>query len=419
MPPTPPPLVPSSSAALSAALATATETWKNELKNLFEQAEVQYADVVWDIRDQDDLCTNEIWGHKVPHPGALLESPGFYSTQNSLSTPSLSLPLVSSCSQSRSPSPFGASQSSHTPDPSGDNGTLLRVPLMLSPDQFRRQIEYLYAGEVGIVRELWLNVGSTAGSGSAAEMRRRNELRKDLLYMWKNPLYRDVRITVTGGSGSNNREVETADFSSHRFILVSRVPYFRYLLSSAIAPVNQNICSSNPLSLKLPTPPFTPKSLHFIFGFIYTGTLVFSTRPWGLETAFDIVRGAKYLELDTLGNEARARIIAETMHGLFHAYLPFEEYDRLIEGKWGIGGCKCKQCQQHAPRVLMFALELRDDVLERGAQRALVSMYGEGWTTSEFLALPSRWNSAKTQIVGKRSVAHYGTGYARGASVAP
>lgn len=195
-------------------------------------------------------------------------------------------------------------------------------------------------------------------------------------------------------------------FSSHRFILVSRVPYFRTLLSSTFAPVGpNNVSSVNPLPLNLPSPPFTPASLHFTLGFIYTGTLSFSQRNWDLDTAFNIIRAAKYLQLETLDNETRARIIAEMMHGLFHAYLPFDEYERVIEGKWGTGGCKCKQCQRRAPRVLEFALgdDVRDNVLERGAQRALSGMYGEGWTTSEFLALPLRLKNILLKGVKNRT----------------
>ncbi|QRV76559.1 CAP-Gly domain protein [Ceratobasidium sp. AG-Ba] len=120
--------------------------------------------------------------------------------------------------------------------------------------------------------------------------------------------------------------------------------------------------------------------------------MAFSHRNWDLDTAFHIIRSAKYLQLDTLDSEASARIIEDMMHGLFHAYLPFDEYERIIQGKWGEGGCKCKQCQRRAPRVLEFALgdDIRDNIMERGAQRALVGMFGEGWATSEFLSLPLR-----------------------------
>ncbi|GAB1519107.1 hypothetical protein RhiTH_002173 [Rhizoctonia solani] len=428
MAPAPPPPIPSSSAALSDALTTATETWQNELKILFEQAKSRYADVVWDMLDDNDDRSDEIWGHKAivyarapPSfqaryftPRTTSDSPGPYSTQNlfpAQSSLSLSLPPLESRPRSRSPSPFGAPQRTQSPVPSTGNGTLLRIPLSINLSLFSNELEYLYTGRgMGVAFEFLFDTsaenGQAKSSESSVEMERREKLRKDLVYMWRSRLYSDVRITLTGSFSSSNTEVATAVFSSHRFILVSRVPYFRTLLSTSFAPVGQNICSANPLPLSLPAPPFTPASLHFTLGFVYTGTMAFSHRNWDLDTAFNVIRSAKYLGLDSLDNEARARIISEMMHGLFHAYLPFEEYDRVIEGKWGTGGCKCKQCQRRAPRVLEFALgdDVRDNVLERGAQRALAGMYGEGWTTSEFLALPLRLKNILLKGVKQRTV---------------
>ncbi|EUC65177.1 CAP-gly domain protein [Rhizoctonia solani AG-3 Rhs1AP] len=427
MAPAPPPPVPSSSTALSTALATATDTWQNELKILFEQAKSRYADVVWDMVDDNERRTDEIWGHKAivyarapPSfqaryfaPRTMSDSPGPYSQslfpQSSIS---LSLPPNDGRPRSRSPSPFGA-QRTHSPAPSAGNGTLLRIPLTMNPSLFSNELEYLYTGRgMGLAFEFLFDTSAeneqTKSSESTVEMERREKLRKDLVYMWRSRLYSDVRITLTGSFSSSNSEVASAVFSSHRFILVSRVPYFRTLLSTTFAPVGQNICSSNPLPLNLPAPPFTPASLHFTLGFVYTGTMAFSHRNWDLDTAFNVIRAAKYLGLDTLDNEARARIITEMMHGLFHAYLPFDEYDRLIEGKWGTGGCKCKQCQRRAPRVLEFALgdDVRDNILERGAQRALAGMYGEGWATSEFLALPLRLKNTLLKGVKLRTLPH-------------
>ncbi|KAG8760360.1 hypothetical protein FRC11_000530 [Ceratobasidium sp. 423] len=406
------------------------KTWQNELKILFEQAKSRYADVVWDMLDDNDQRTGEIWGHKAivyarapPSfqaryfaPRTASESPGPYSAQNLLpaqSSISLSLPPADSHPRSRSPPPFEAPQRSHSPVSSGGGVTLLRIPLAINPSLFSNELEYLYTGRgMGLAFEFLFDPsaedGNTKSSQSTVELERRDKLRKDLVYLWRSRLYSDVRITITGSLSSSNSEVTTAVFASHRFILISRVPYFRTLLSSTFAPVGQNVSSSDPLPLNLPAPPFTPASLHFTLGFIYTGTMAFSHRPWDLDTIFNIVRSAKYLGLDTLDNEARARIITEMMHGLFHAYLPFDEYERVTEAKWGTGGCKCRQCQRRAPRVLEFALgdDILDNILERGAQRALTHMYGEGWATSEFLALSLRLKNALLKDVNNRTVTH-------------
>ncbi|QRW05463.1 The BTB (BR-C, ttk and bab)/POZ (Pox virus and Zinc finger) domain [Ceratobasidium sp. AG-Ba] len=414
MAPAPPPPQPPS-AVLSRALAVSSDIWQTELKNLFDQAKTRYPDVVWDMVADDDDHLEEIWGHKAivyarappsfqaryftPRTTSS-NSPTPYSAQHLLpaqSTLSLSLPPADGRPGSRSPSPFGAPQRTQSPVPSTGSGILLRIPLAMNPALFSNELEYLYTGKgMGQAFEFLFDTsaenGQTKRTDSVIETERIEKLRKDLVYMWRSRLYSDVRITLTGTFSSSNNEVATAVFSSHRFILVSRVPYFRTLLSSTYAPVGQNISSANPLALSLPSPPFTPASLHFTLGFVYTGTMAFSHRNWDLDTAFHIIRSAKYLQLDTLDSEASARIIEDMMHGLFHAYLPFDEYERIIQGKWGEGGCKCKQCQRRAPRVLEFALgdDIRDNIMERGAQRALVGMFGEGWATSEFLSLPLR-----------------------------
>ena len=114
--------------------------------------------------------------------------------------------------------------------------------------------------------------------------------------------------------------------------------------------------ANEPITLPLPSPAFTPASLHFTLGFLYTGTLILSNRNYDLNTAFAILRSATYLSLDTLYNEIQARIIQEMIHGLFHTFLSFAEYERLTSSKWGTGGCRCGQCARRAPRVLELAL---------------------------------------------------------------
>jgi hypothetical protein len=219
--------------------------------------------------------------------------------------------------------------------------------------------------------------------------------------MWRSRLYSDVRIALTGNFSSSNHESATAIFSTHRFILVSRSPYFRtQLLQWGVKST-----PGEPLTLTLPSPPFTPASLHFTLGYMYTGTLVFSHRTFDLDTAFHIMRSATYLDLDTLYDEVQARIVQEMMHGLFHAFLEFAEYERITGGKWGTGGCRCRQCARRAPRVLEFALQ--DDVknphLERGARRALVGLYGEGWCNAEFARLTQKTRESLLKGVMKRT----------------
>jgi hypothetical protein len=288
-------------------------------------------------------------------------------------------------------------------------GTLLRLSTSISPVLFSNELEYLYTGQgFGEAFEfLFDSLESTDNEAEAAELRI-DKLRKDLVFMWRSRLYSDVRISLTGNFSSSNHENTTAIFSSHRFILVSRSPYFHTALiawpSSTTKNHTQN-SNNEPLTLTLPSPPFTPASLHFTLGFIYTGTLIFSHRSYDLTTAFHIMRAATYLSLPTLYDEIQARIVQEMLHGLFHAFLEFPEYERLTAGSWGTGGCRCRQCARRVPRVLEFTLadDVKNSLLERGARRALVGMFGEGWCTSEFAGLPAKVRESLLKGVGKRT----------------
>jgi hypothetical protein len=73
---------------------------------------------------------------------------------------------------------------------------------------------------------------------------------------------------------------------------------------------------------------------------MYTSTLIFSRRSYDFSTAFAILRTALYLSLDSLHDEIQASIVQEMLHGLYHAFIPFEEYERLTNGKWGTGGLR-------------------------------------------------------------------------------
>ena len=298
---------------------------------------------------------------------------------------------------SRSPSPFRAV----SPAPSTNPGGLLRLPTSINPTLFTQELEYLYTGKgFGAAFEFLFDTPESHDEGDAEEARI-DKLRKDLVFMWRSRLYSDVKIALSGTFSSHNHEPTTAIFSSHRFILVSRSPYFRaQLLQWNTSPKN-----NEPLTLSLPSPPFTPASLHFTLGFLYTGTLEFSNRTFDLDTAFHIMRSATYLQLDTLYDEIQARIVQEMMHGLFHAFLEFNEYENITGGKWGTGGCKCRQCARRAPRVLEFALsdDVKNSHLERGARRALVGLFGEGWCTPEFTQLDKKHRDSLVRGLGKRT----------------
>jgi hypothetical protein len=264
----------------------------------------------------------------------------------------------------------------------------MQLSTTVNPGLFSNQLEYLYTAKgFGEAFEFLFDSTESHDDGDAEEQRI-DKLRKDLVFMWRSRLYSDVRLTISGTFSSTNHESSQAIFSTHRFILVSRSPYFYNALTAWGLQHPQGKNSE----LTLPSPPFTPPALHFILGFIYTGTLVFSHRTYDLDTSFHILRCATYLSLQTLYDEVQARIVQEMMHGLFHAFLEFSEYERITNGRWGTGGCRCRQCARRAPRILEFALleDVKNAHLERGARRALVGLFGEGWCNSEFANLDQK-----------------------------
>lgn len=198
---------------------------------------------------------------------------------------------------------------------------------------------------------------------------RRDKLGQDLTYMWRSKLYVDVRIHLKPQLSDEDEEQEddsdsstdslssTAVFTSHRFILCSRSPYFAsVLLNPAFKP-------QTTADIHLPTPPFTPAALHFCLGYMYAGHLDFSNRSFDLTTAFAIYRAAMYLQLEALVQEIEARIVHDFCHGLDTAL------------------CKCRRCPLRAARVWRFASEpdigavqLRDH-----ARRYVIRLWGQSW----------------------------------------
>jgi len=434
--------------ALLEAVQLSEETWQNDLHDLFEQAKDRFPDILWE-RDEDDDDTKapaEVWGHKgtsgiffisardldfycvlqavvyarappswqakyFQFRPAPIGSPTPYSATPSImgvqGTLSLNLNLgVDYPNQSRSPSPFRG----QSPSPSTNHPGLLRLP-MINPVIFPNELEYLYTAR-GLTQafEFLFDQSPDSREGDEDETRL-DKLRKDLVFMWRSRLYSDVRIALTGSFSSVNHESSTAIFSSHRFMLVTRSPYFHTSLKSwgktanAIAKSPSGSGEEEPLTITLPSPPFTPASLHFALGYMYTGTLVFSHRTYDLDTAFHIMKSATFLSIQSLYDEIQARVVQEMMHGLYHAFLEFSEYERITGGKWGSGGCRCRQCARRAPRVLEFAIadDVKNQHLERGARRALVGIYGEGWCTSEFSKLPDKIKLQLVKGLAKRT----------------
>jgi hypothetical protein len=295
-----------------------------------------------------------------------------------------------------------------SPSPSQNVGGILRLTTSINPALFANELEYLYTAQgMGEAFEFLFDAPENRDFHESEE-NRRDKLRKDLCYMWRSRLFSDVRIALTGDfrppDSSPDAEDTAVVFFSHRFILVSRSPYFHKVLQSSFQPPTAPL-DGTMMTLQLPPTAFTPASLHWALGYMYAGTLNFSHRTFDLDTAFAIVRSAAYLLMNTMSTEIEAHIVEEMLHGLFHAYLTFDEYEKITAGKWGVGGCRCRQCQRRVPRVLEFSLapDTSNKILERGSRRALVGMFGEGWCSSEFAGLSTKMRALLLKGVQTRT----------------
>ncbi|KAJ4490325.1 hypothetical protein J3R30DRAFT_3278147 [Lentinula aciculospora] len=439
-----PPRAPS----LQESIDLSTESWREDLARLFRNAKQCFADVVWEVGGGGvgtSEAIEEVWGHKAivyARAPPSFQSRYFQFRPNLATSPSptqspipgtsaLSLNLgfeegLLQVSQlSRSPSPSSRNSPVPSTTTTKDGVVVTRLHTTITPALFSNELEYLYTGQgFGEAFEfLFDSTGDASLGGGEAEAQeiRLDKLRKDLVFMWRSRLYSDVKISLavnstdnfsTSSSGNKEHENTTAVFSTHRFILVSRSGYFRSLLlpnpMKSLTLASSLSSSPSPQTLTLPSPPFTPASLHFTLGYLYTGTLAFSHRTYDLTTALHIYLSSlpAHLHLSRLLDEIRGRIVMELCHGLFHAFLEFPEYEALIKGRWGgnTGGCRCRQCARRAPRILEFAVrpEVNDPYLDRGARRALVGLLGDGWVTSEWAGLPTRLRESVLKGVKKR-----------------
>ncbi|GJE91835.1 BTB/POZ domain-containing protein [Phanerochaete sordida] len=356
-------IIPGKSPKSHLALATArsTEAWLQDLRTLLHQAKDYFPDVVWQSGDGKEIETGhstDVWGHSA---------------------------IVSS----RASADFHKNYFTSILSP--NSGSLARIvdcdTLLLG-----RELQYLYTAE-----------GTTDSFNSPVDGQGRlDKLRGELTFMWQSGLKSDARVIVSMAQDQQSNGLADVTHHVHRFLIAARSPYFLDRLKGS-HPLEE---SNGAVTIRLPSPPFSPPTLHLVLGWIYSGTLDLSERSLNLETTLSLLRGAVYLGLDTMYDEVQAYIVEEMMHGLFAAYAPFDEYETLAGGAWAAGGCTCRRCARRTPRILELVrkYEPKNEVLERGAQRALVAHFGEGWCSKDFADLPEATRRAALKGLAERTV---------------
>ncbi|WWC87196.1 uncharacterized protein L201_002082 [Kwoniella dendrophila CBS 6074] len=386
-------------------VSSSTEIWLKDLKELYENAKDRFGDVSW----EKEGSSERIWSHKAiiysRAPKAFKEryfqpaihnfpsrsfSPALWSGKSNPSSPaSLHLrlppqhPAISQLSLLSTDTENYFNSRENNGQHQLEDG---------DADLFLTQLEWLYTGQgLGDVVQ-WMNT-SSSDTDSIKESPQdlntngslqdgREKLGQDLTYMWRSKLYADVNIHLEHSSIDNDHSDEsdnsadslssTSVFASHRFILVSRSPYFATALlnSSGFLSTTTTSSKTGTYDIHLPSPPFTPASLHFCLGYIYAGHLDFSNRTFDLSTAFHIHRAATYLQLDSLIDEIESRIIFDFCHGL--------NYNNNNNNN---NKCKCKKCLIRSQRVWRFSIlpEVNSIKLKKFSQKFLVD---NGWKES-------------------------------------
>ncbi|SGY15976.1 BQ5605_C012g06721 [Microbotryum silenes-dioicae] len=219
------------------------------------------------------------------------------------------------------------------------------VRLMLAdtdPALFEAWLDVLYLGTQGTegVHVLFEGFHESIREDSVPGLTGIAKLREDLLYCWRSKLYADVTIVLDDGGYA------ASSFASHRAILAARVPYFACILLGEFSDAQTCI-------LTLPSPLFSSASFTFILGYVYSGTLHFSSRKFDLATALEIWRGAAFLGLDLLQEQVEVSI--ESM-----------------------------MTPNRAARIYRFALapDVQSARLARGALMVITGHFGQVWDSA-------------------------------------
>lgn len=281
----------------------------------------------------------------------LPKQPNTFDTQDNSSN----LNVAIASTQQRSPSP--------TPNS-------LVLPKSTSPAILSSALKFLYTANDGESFDFLFDQPLVDRQN---QDERQAKMRSDLVYMWRSTLFSDVKITLVDDTGEALKKHDSDDdddddgeavFSAHRALLASRSTYFANILSptSGFIESLQN-ADNGPRNVTLHQPPFTPASLHFALGYIYSGTVAFSNRTLDLSTAFEVYEAAEYLDLTPL----KAQIVGKISEMVNYFDFPFTANRQLLI--------------KRIPRILEFTLRptINEPELEASVFELCVKGFGDIW----------------------------------------
>ncbi|GAA5845435.1 hypothetical protein JCM3766R1_006552 [Sporobolomyces carnicolor] len=304
-------------AEADAARSRSEEAWLRDLARLRLEAKERFGDVAWLAEGTQRL----VYAHKcivyaratgnwqqrfmgLPHSLSESDASSFGHSTASLRTwtPHSLVRRESTATRNLTPSVASSPAPSDASHASSTSTASTVRPIVLGStdlDVFETSLEYFYTG--GREAEAFAVVleGFNEGASPAdEELTGTAKLRQDLHFCWRSKLFADVDLVLESPDGSLS-----TPFAAHRAILASRSAYFESLLLG-------DYSDSRLDRFTLPSPPFTPPSLVFVLGYMYTGTLDFSNRTFNLETVFETWRCAAFFSMSTLQDELQSKIVS-------------------------------------------------------------------------------------------------------------
>ncbi|KAF5329643.1 hypothetical protein D9619_009513 [Psilocybe cf. subviscida] len=351
------------------------QQWRRDIHESLRYARMRFGDVVWDYQEGDQL--KKIWGHKAmilarapPESRSWFDIDGIVTGKVVLSAADKMAPLQDLFNLEGRGRSVQQSDYQSTPGRLSTSSRLRSAATTM--ESLCHELQYLYTGINTRIRL----ADDRQHPVHAPVLQSVYTLQTNMLNMWAKRIECDMSLTIAEQysiSGAQDLQSPHPVFPCHRFVLASRSTYFSAALMGWLAhktaiPVGAQV------ALTLPTPPFSPMSVYFTLGFIYSGTLKFGKRVFDLDGAFSIYRAADHLGIPTLRTEVEAVILSEMLHTSqsppsYNSADPNSAVD-VTQGN-----------------IFTESRDVQNNALENHSRSRLLGLFGPGWCTEEFAAL--------------------------------